>query len=89
MADQGGPEAATKLREAGFANLIVGLTGDAMEEDVAVFEAAGADIVISKPMKPGVLDMLLAYCEKFGAVSPVLSHGAAGRRKLKSFVLIH
>ena len=66
----------------------MGLTGDAMEEDVALFEAAGADIVISKPMKPGMLDALLAYCEKYGAVSPVVAHGASGRKKLKSFMQI-
>lgn len=86
---QTGVVAASKLREAGFKNIIVGLSGNALHEDVEIFEASGADAVISKPMNAGVLDLLLMYCEKYGVISPVIAHGVQGRKKFKSFLFVH
>ena len=37
------------IREEGYRGLIVGLTGDTSEEDVAHFKAHGADAVLPKP----------------------------------------
>lgn len=67
-------------------NLIIGLTGDAMEDDILMFEQAGADAVISKPLKPSTLDKLLEYTYTFGFASPEYTHDGPGRQHLKSYI---
>lgn len=62
-----------KLREMGFGNIIVGFTGNAMDEDVAEFLAAGVDIVLPKPLKMAHLDCLLRYCSEHGTHSTLPS----------------
>mmetsp|Transcript_18243 Transcript_18243/g.25041 ORF Transcript_18243/g.25041 Transcript_18243/m.25041 type:complete len:119 (+) Transcript_18243:241-597(+) len=54
----GGIDATRKIREAGFLHLIVGVTGYSLEEDVTEYLMAGADLILSKPMRMVVLDML-------------------------------
>ena len=44
-------EAAKRIREGGFRNLIAGVTGNILEDDVEEYLQAGADIVFGKPMK--------------------------------------
>jgi CheY-like chemotaxis protein len=62
-----------KLREMGFRNTIMGFTGNAMDEDVAEFLAAGVDIVLPKPLKMAHLDCLLRYCTEHGSgTTPLL-----------------
>ena len=46
-------EATKRIREGGFKNLIAGVTGNIMEDDVAEYLRAGADIVFGKPPVPG------------------------------------
>ena len=58
-----------KLRDMGFRNIIVGFTGNAMDEDVAEFLAAGVDIVLPKPLKMAHLDCLLRYCSEHGTTT--------------------
>ena len=43
-----GPEACKKMRDVGFAGLIIGLTGNALEQDIAEYMAQGASAVLKK-----------------------------------------
>lgn len=52
-----------------FENLIIGVTGNALDDDVAAFLAAGADLVLAKPLRLHQLDALLSYCGSHGFVS--------------------
>lgn len=54
-----GPEAAQRMRSAGFQGLIVGVTGNVMAHDVAHFVASGADCVLFKPVNVEELKQLL------------------------------
>lgn len=56
-----GPKAATKLRGLGFANLIIGITACAMDDDIATYLTAGADLVLPKPLKLADLHLILEY----------------------------
>lgn len=44
-----GPAAVQQLRALGCASLVVGVTGNLLAEDVAVFQSSGADVVLAKP----------------------------------------
>lgn len=50
----------------GFGKLLVGVTGNAMDVDVLEYEAAGADIILTKPMRMDALQRLLDFCEQRG-----------------------
>lgn len=50
MPVQDGYETTRQLRAAGWDRPIVGVTGNALAEDVGDFHAAGADVVHSKPV---------------------------------------
>ena len=67
--EQKGSEAARKLREAGFGNLIIGVTGNVLDDDVVHYLSAGADMVMGKPVKVAVLYMLLRYVQEHGTLS--------------------
>lgn len=45
-----GPAATKRLREIGCDALIIGVTGNVLAEDVAIFKAHGADMVLPKPI---------------------------------------
>lgn len=67
MPGMDGSEASTTLRAMGYENMIVGVTGNALEEDKRSFIEAGADVVLSKPTSKEVLAKFLDYVYKFGA----------------------
>lgn len=50
MPIMGGLEATRQIRKLGFKGLLLGCTGNALEEDTAKFCLAGADEVMSKPL---------------------------------------
>lgn len=51
MVHMNGPEAAQKMRaELGYDGIVVGVTGNALPEDLAYFKDHGADLVITKPL---------------------------------------
>eukprot|EP00595_Chromulina_sp_UTEXLB2642_P002411 CAMPEP_0196761340 /NCGR_PEP_ID=MMETSP1095-20130614/543_1 /TAXON_ID=96789 ORGANISM="Chromulina nebulosa, Strain UTEXLB2642" /NCGR_SAMPLE_ID=MMETSP1095 /ASSEMBLY_ACC=CAM_ASM_000446 /LENGTH=379 /DNA_ID=CAMNT_0042110747 /DNA_START=527 /DNA_END=1662 /DNA_ORIENTATION=- len=54
-----GLTATAKLRENGYNKLIVGLTGNTMDEDIKSFKNAGANEVYSKPLDVSILYKLL------------------------------
>ena len=64
-----GLEATRTIRALGFDKLIVGVTGNAMEDDVAAFLAAGADTVFTKPLKLQQLIMLFKHVDLHGSRS--------------------
>ena len=48
---------------------MIGVTGNAMEEDVLSYEAAGVDLVLAKPVKGEKLTLILQYGEKITKLS--------------------
>jgi signal transduction histidine kinase/CheY-like chemotaxis protein len=54
-----GPEACKQMREVGYTNPIIGLTGHALGDDIDIFRAAGADHVLSKPLDVSTLQQIL------------------------------
>ena len=58
-----GIEATKKIREHGYVNPIIGLTGNLLVEDVDEFIQNGANKVIGKPIKFNTLKLLF---EEFG-----------------------
>lgn len=64
-----GSDAAKVLRRAGYPYLIIGITGNVMNDDLAEFLASGADMVIAKPFKKQTLNILLEFVEKNGTLS--------------------
>lgn len=61
-----GPEAARNIRKMGFSRLLIGVTGNAMDIDIVEYEQAGADVILTKPMRMEALNKVLEYCNKFG-----------------------
>ena len=55
-----GPTSTKKLREIGFAGLIVGVTGNVMEVDIQLFKDCGADDVFPKPLDISQLEEYLS-----------------------------
>ena len=60
------------IRQGGFRHLIIGVTGNSLEEELDEFITAGADLVIVKPLKNQSLEMLLGFLQTNGFDS---SHG--------------
>eukprot|EP01035_Chromulina_nebulosa_P056811 gene56811-biopygen40619 len=51
MINMNGPEAVQKMRaEVGYTGPVIGITGNALPEDIAFFKAHGANSVITKPL---------------------------------------
>lgn len=51
-----GPDATQKLRELGFKELIIGVTGNVLSEDVNFFLSKGANRVLPKPVSMDLLN---------------------------------
>ena len=49
MPSMNGPKAANKMRDLGYVGVIIGVTGNALPEDIQEFLEHGADGVLSKP----------------------------------------
>ena len=62
-------DAVRTLREAGYVQLVVGVTGNILDEDVDNYLVAGADMVIGKPVKMTLLKKLLRFAKEHGAAS--------------------
>ena len=61
MPNMDGPTATKIIRSLGFSGLIIGLTGNALPEDIATFRSHGADRVLTKP-----LDLMALECTVLG-----------------------
>ena len=45
-----GPDATAELRKAGYNGMVVGVTGNVLQDDIDYFLKCGADAVLSKPL---------------------------------------
>jgi CheY-like chemotaxis protein len=54
-----GPMATLQLRTMGYSGIILGVTGNAAQEDVNDFKHKGADLVIIKPLDASKFDSAL------------------------------
>mmetsp|Transcript_10354 Transcript_10354/g.14253 ORF Transcript_10354/g.14253 Transcript_10354/m.14253 type:complete len:791 (+) Transcript_10354:1774-4146(+) len=61
-----GPEATQELRKMGLKQVIIGVTGNVLQEDVDHFMRSGADAVLSKPLS---MDKLRATLKKLNCCS--------------------
>jgi DNA-binding response OmpR family regulator len=66
---QNGAEASRQIRLLRYQRLIIGVTGNALDDDVTTFLEAGADCVIPKPLRAAQLDAVLRYTATSGFVS--------------------
>jgi two-component system, sensor histidine kinase and response regulator len=64
-----GSDAARALRAGGYLHMIVGVTGNSLEDDLNEFLASGADMAVAKPFKKLTLDLLLEFIDEFGTLS--------------------
>ena len=58
MPEMNGPDACREMRSKGCDSFIVGVTGNLMAEDVALFKECGANSVLGKPFRLNQLDQL-------------------------------
>lgn len=61
-----GMEATQEMRKLGFNKLIMGLTGNVMDDDVIAFLDSGVDIVLSKPLRLPEIEAILTFTDKYG-----------------------
>eukprot|EP01035_Chromulina_nebulosa_P017116 gene17116-22630_t len=73
MPRMNGLEATKLLREKGYNQIIAGITGNAMDDDIIEFEQAGADLVLPKPLKMTTLDAFLIECQKNNFQSSIIN----------------
>jgi len=52
------------IRKLGYNQLIFGLTGNALYEDMKLMSDAGVDLVLTKPLRPLLLSNIIAYINK-------------------------
>ena len=64
-----GIDATKILRKKGFSNIIIGITGNVMDDDIHNYLYAGADVVLSKPIHTEHIEMLLSTILKTGCSS--------------------
>jgi CheY-like chemotaxis protein len=69
MPEMNGLEASKALRKSGYPYLIIGLTGNVMEDDIQDFVEAGADLVLGKPLQVASLNKILDLVEIHGPYS--------------------
>jgi len=59
MTKMNGPQAAAVMREKNFSGMIIGVTGNVLDEDIADFILHGASLILPKPLsKPKLVDVL-------------------------------
>jgi len=69
MPTMNGLDASKAMREAGYPYLIVGITGNAMQDDLDEYLSSGADLVLTKPVQVSVIDKIVALRSKHGVLS--------------------
>ena len=71
MPKMDGKVCVARLRAMGYNNLVIGLTGAALDEDKRKFMEAGADCVFPKPLRQVQIDAILDHTRKYGFKSQV------------------
>ena len=64
-----GIEATKAIREMGYRNLIIGVTGNSMLEELQEFSHSGADLVLVKPLLGRTVDRLIDLFIRLGVRS--------------------
>jgi signal transduction histidine kinase/CheY-like chemotaxis protein len=64
-----GTEVVRRLRDQGYSNLVFGLTGSECSQDRHALLAAGADMVLTKPLTMSILVQIMALLAKHGPPS--------------------
>ena len=59
-----GPLATQAIRSMGYTGPVIGITGNALREDIAEFKAYGADDVLPKPLDMNAFDKIVARFQK-------------------------
>ena len=57
------------MRESGYKNLVVGVTGNVLDDDVVEFQEAGVDFVLAKPVRMNLLTTILSHVKNEGSLS--------------------
>ena len=66
MPNLNGAESTRRMRDSGYKGVIIGVTGNSLPEDIALFLREGADSVIIKPVDIGLLqEILFGRCTCF------------------------
>jgi hypothetical protein len=63
---QNGGDATAAIRDSGFDRLIIGLTGNALNDDVSSFLHSGADCVLAKPLTAAQMESVLSHVRMHG-----------------------
>jgi len=71
-------EAAKVLRQRGYENLIIGLSGNVMDDDIQQFLQAGANAFMAKPLTSEQLDQIISYIKENGCRSVIERSGSSG-----------
>jgi CheY-like chemotaxis protein len=66
-----GPMTAKLLRALGYNNLIFGVTGNSMEDDIKQFYESGIDHLFTKPFKRPQLDAVWVFIKKYGTARKI------------------
>ena len=73
-----GPLATTSIRMMGYIGVVIGVTGNALPEDITEFKCHGADAVLSKPLDISDFEMTLRGLNSAGAACISPSSKAGG-----------
>jgi hypothetical protein len=67
MPNVSGVEATREMRDFGFENIVMGLTGNTLDSEIQEFEDSGADAVLPKPLTTKTLDALITFIKAQGS----------------------
>ena len=65
MPNLAGPLTAKIIRALGYRNLIIGITGNAVDSDVFEFYESGVDYVFIKPFNKSILNSVIELTQKY------------------------
>jgi len=71
MPNMTGVQCTKALREREYPNIILGLTGNTMEDELLEFERVGADMVMAKPLRVQQLENLMKYFSAHGTKTTI------------------
>eukprot|EP01042_Synura_sphagnicola_P036518 gene36518-biopygen8477 len=83
MPTMDGPTATRAIRSLGYKGIIIGVTGNSSPQDILLFTASGADLVLPKPLDVDLLTRTIQRIlqaragDESGAVSEVDTHAAS------------
>jgi CheY-like chemotaxis protein len=82
MPNMSGIDATKRIRQMGFDKIILGLTGNTMDNETVDFENAGADVIFWKPIKAAQCELVIEHMKNFGTQTTSLSISALKKKVL-------